>query len=379
MRHILLVVRWPIGGIRTHLKYVYPLIYRELPGLKVTMIAPRTEHSETLERDLAALPITYVYLDVYCSFRTLVSTVRQQLSSASFDLVHSQGFTAGAAAALPANLRRVPHLMSVHDVIQDSQFTGVRGWARKLGMKALFGRIDLVHAVSDDVRENLIAHLGGRFSRRVRVVRNGILTRPILEARPRDLRAELGLGSDALLVGFFGRFMAQKGFPTLVEAIRLLRQSAAPGARRIHVAAFGGGGFVREEQAAIERAGLAEAFSFFPFVADIAGALKAVDVIAMPSLWEAAPLLPMEAMVAGVPVIGTSCIGLSEVLAGTPAVMLKPGDGAALAAAVAQEASSSSRSTAEAFVRDATSRFDVADRVPELLELMKQLTRPRSG
>ena len=221
MRNILLVVRWPIGGIRTHLKYVYPLIYRELPELKVTMIAARTEHSETLERDLAALPITYVYLDVYCSFRTLVNTVRQQLAAGSFDLVHSQGFTAGAAAALPANLRRVPHLMSVHDVIQDSQFVGVRGWARKQGMKAVFGRVDLVHAVSGDVRENLIAHLGRRFARRVRVVRNGILTRPILAARPRDLRAELGLGSDTLLVGFFGRFMAQKGFLHRLRRVRI--------------------------------------------------------------------------------------------------------------------------------------------------------------
>jgi glycosyltransferase involved in cell wall biosynthesis len=367
MRNLLLVVRWPIGGIRTHLKYVYPLVYRELPELKITLIAPRTEHSDTLERDLAGLPITYVYLDLYCSFRTLVSTVHRQLSAESFDLVHSQGFTAGAAAALPANLRRVPHLMSVHDVMQDSQFMGMRGRARKLGMRAVFGRIDLVHAVSADVRENLIAHLGDRFSRRVRVVRNGILTLPVLEAQPRDLR-------DTLLVGFFGRFMAQKGFRTLVEAVRLLRQPANSGARRIHVVAFGGGGFVREEQAAIERAGLGEAFSFFPFVADVAGALKAVVVIAMPSLWEAAPLLPMEAMVAGVPVIGTSCIGLKEVLSDTPAVMLNPGDGAALAAAIANEAGHSSRAAAQAFIRDATSRFDVAKRVPELVALMKQLS-----
>ena len=345
-----------------------------LPETRVTLLAPRTEHSATLERDLADLPVNYVYLDLYCSFRTLLNTVNQQLSSGSFDLVHSQGFTAGAAAALPASLRGIPHLMSVHDVMQQSQFAGVRGWARKLGMKTVFGRIDLVHAVSGDVRENLIAHLGNRLARRIRVVRNGILTQPIREAPPRDLRGELGLGTDTLLVGFFGRFMAQKGFGTLVEAIRLLRQSQELGARRVHVVAFGGGGFVREEQAAIERAGLASAFSFFPFVADVAGALKAVDVVAIPSLWEAAPLLPMEAMVAGVPVVGTDCIGLREVLADTPAVMLKPEDAVALAAALSHEARNSSRHTAEGFVPSATSRFDVAARVPELIELMKELS-----
>jgi glycosyltransferase involved in cell wall biosynthesis len=371
VQRVLLVVRFPIGGIRTHLKYVYPLVHRELPDLEITLVTPRTDQSEALERDLSSVPIKYVYLNAACTPRMLAGSVHRELAGGRFTLAHSHGFTAATATALVAKLHRVPHLTTVHDVLLDRQFAGARGLARKRGMKFLLGRIDCLLAVSEDVKKNLTSHFGPGFARRVQVVRNGILTRPVLEARPRDLRAELGLGTETLLIGFFGRFMGQKGFRYLVEAIGSLRER--PGEGRFHVAAFGGGGFVREERAAIEQAGLMPAFSFFPFEPDVAGALKSVDVVVIPSLWEASSLLGMEAMVAGVPVIGTDCIGLSEVLAGTPARIVPAGDGRALADALTQEALSSSRAAAQAFIPLAAERFDVAARIPELIGVMNQV------
>ena len=53
-------------------------------------------------------------------------------------------------------------------------------------------------------------------------------------------------------------------------------------------------------------------------------------LLAVPSLWEALPLLPMEAMVAGVPVLGTDCIGLREVLRDTPSRVVRAGEVGAL-------------------------------------------------
>jgi len=54
-------------------------------------------------------------------------------------------------------------------------------------------------------------------------------------------------------------------------------------------------------------------------------------LLVIPSLWEASPLQPMEAMAAGIPVLGTDCIGLREVLADTPSRMVRAADPAALA------------------------------------------------
>jgi glycosyltransferase involved in cell wall biosynthesis len=379
IRRILLVVRWPVGGIRTYLKYVYPQLCQRLSGVAISMVTPHGDEFDALSRDLADLNIKYVDVGRDCSVLTLAAAVNRELRRAPYDLIHSHGFTAALAAAVAAKLRRVPHITTVHDILQRTQFVGLQGQARRFALAMALRLVDIVQAVGEDAQRNIVAHLGPGLGRRVRVVRNGILTQPILQAAPRDLRAELRLDPHTFLIGFFGRFMAQKGFHYLVEAVRILREHAAQRARPFHVVSFGGGGFIREEQAAIERSGLKSCFSFLPFVPEAAAAMKGVDVVAIPSLWEAMPLLPMEAMVAGVPVVGTSCIGLAEVLANTPATVVTPADARALAGALEHEASHSSRTVAGNFANIAAQRFDVAACVAGLIELMRELGRRRPG
>jgi glycosyltransferase involved in cell wall biosynthesis len=377
-RRILIVVRHPVGGIRTHLKYFYPLIHREFAGLELSLVVPRTDQAETLERDLSALPVTYVYLEPYSTPAALASSVNRELARGAFDMVHTHGFTAAAVTAPVARFRRVPHLTTLHEPLRRAQFAGFYGSVRRLALQAVLGVVDRIQAVSEDLKENLSTQLGDRIAKRVRVVPNGILTRPILEAVPRDLRAELGLAPGTLLIGFFGRFMEPKGFGYLIEAVRRLRAESAWRGTSCHVVTFGAGGYIREEQAVIEQAGLGSSFSFMPFVAEVGSALKAVDVVAIPSLWEASSLLAMEALVAGVPVVGTSCKGLSEVLAGTPATIVPVADSAALAEALAREGQSSSRGAARAFIPSAVARFDVAPRAAEIVTIMREMSGARA-
>jgi glycosyltransferase involved in cell wall biosynthesis len=375
IRRILAVVRWPVGGIRTYLKYVYPILNRQLGGVDISMIVPAVEEFEVLKQDLIGLNIRYINVDRDCTAVKLAQSINRELAEGPFDLIHSHGFTAALSASTVAKFRDVPHLATVHDIFQDTQFVGLKGTALRVCFRFALGMVDVVQAVGEDAGRNLVAHLGSDFASHVRVVRNGILTEPVLHSVPRDLRAELKLDVNAFLIGFFGRFMAQKGFGYLVKAIRLLRdRRRAEPPRPFHVVSFGGGGFIREEQAALERSGLNTWFTFLPFTADIASALKSVDVVAIPSLWEAMPLLPMEAMVAGVPVIGTSCIGLGEVLADSPATVIPARDSIALANALESEAQASSRQAAERFVPLAAERFDVTRTVSELIELMGSLT-----
>jgi glycosyltransferase involved in cell wall biosynthesis len=373
MQRILIVVRWPVGGIRTYLKYFYPHVQRAVPDLDVGLVVPRVEEVAALEKDLAGLRVKFIYLDEHCSLKTLMQGVDRELRARRYDLIHSHGLTAAVAASVIAKLRRVPHLTTVHDVLQISQFQGIKGAAYRLGLQLALRMVDVIQVVGNDARDNLLTFLGGGLAKRMSVVRNGIVPAPFLAAVPRDLRAELGLSRDVFLIGFFGRFMAQKGFKYLVEALRQRELRVAGGEHAFHVVAFGSGGFIREEAAQIKRVGLTHRFSFLPFSPEVGGALKSVDVVAIPSLWEAMPLLPMEAMVAGVPVIGTSCIGLGEILADTPAAIVPPGDAAALAAALEREERSSSRSAAQGFSATAARRFDVEHSVPALVDLMRRV------
>jgi len=366
---LLTVVRWPVGGIRTYLKYTYPLVAKEIPGLEIVLVVPAVEEIAALREDLAGLSVRFVLVSERCSFREFAEATRRELRAQRFDLVHSHGFTAAATVAMLTRLRRVPHITTLHDILQRSQFRGAKGWLKLAGLRALLSTIDVIQPVGNDARDNLLEFVGRGIGRRVEVIRNGIAPGNFLGSRAQDLKGQLGLGADTFLIGFFGRFMAQKGFKYLVEAVRTL-ESAQPG--KYKVATFGAGAFIREEMAAIERLGLAHCFHFMPFSPDVGSLLKSVDVVAIPSLWEAMPLLPMEALVCGAPVIGTDCIGLKEALLDSPARVVAAADSQQLAAALRLEQQASTRAAAGAFAAEAAERFSVTVTASRLADLMRR-------
>ena len=206
----------------------------------------------------------------------------------------------------------------------------------------------------------------------MKVIPNGIETERFLGCGVRDLRAELNLPEDSFLIGFLGRFMPAKGFSYLVDAVEHLRGNGGLPFKPL-VLALGWGAFIREEQRDIHRRGLDEFFLFLPYTPDVGPTLKGLDVVAVPSVWEAFGLIAAEALTAGVPVIGTSCIGLREVLRGTPARMVPPADGPALARAIGEEMLHPTKAESWAFQNEAVERFNVEKRVRELETVLQEL------
>ena len=105
--------------------------------------------------------------------------------------------------------------------------------------------------------------------------------------------------------------------------------------------------------------GLEKYFVFMPFTPDISSVLKGMDVVAMPSVWEACGLLAMETMVAGVPLISTNCKGLREVVEKTPSRVVPPADSEAFAKALMDEMISGTKKNSIEYVGCALRRFDV--------------------
>ena len=228
--------------------------------------------------------------------------------------MHSHGLTAGMQAAA-ANLGiGLPHAATVHDPLRPEQFPGFRGRIKRGLMGRLLRRLDAIVCVGQDIRANLQEYLPSLRGDRLVVIPNGIDTDRFADDGPvsGDLRRQLGLAPDVTVIGFLGRFMVQKGFLPLLGALERLVRERPP--RPFHLVAVGSGDFEREYRAEIERRGLRDYVSMLGVVMDAAPLLRQLDLLAVPSLWEASPLLPMEAMCAGVPVLGTDCIGLREVL-----------------------------------------------------------------
>lgn len=312
------------------------------------------------------------------SLSGILRVTARVLRRESFDLINAQGFTSALAALLPSMLlaRGVPRLLTVHDVLHQTQFSGWRGALKRWLMAQAFKRYQCIIPVSQDCRDNMVSFLPEVMATRIHTILNGVSVERLTISQPLDLRHTLGVDDSVLLIGFMGRFMAQKGFRYLVDAIELLVREQSPN-RLPLVTCYGSGGFYREEKAAIEARGLGDYFRFFDHIEDVGAAMKALDVVVMPSLWEACPLLPMEVLICGTPLIASNCIGLREVVADTPAWVVPQADGTALAKTLREVASDSRRSAFSAYAPQAAQRFDVAKTRAALAALYVELLKGR--
>jgi glycosyltransferase involved in cell wall biosynthesis len=371
-RRVLSVIRWPVGGIRTHVLYNYPDAANE--GYRFTFVGPADNTFETFATSLEDLPSTeFVGAPVNGSRCHLIQAVRHQLRTGRFSLLHSHGLTAAMQTAIANIGLAIPHLATVHDPLRPEQFLGFRGRIKRWFMGRLLQGLDSIVCVGQDIRANLQHYLPALRHDRLVVIPNGIHTRHFAVSDPQsdDLRQRIGAGSDVTLIGFLGRFMEQKGFLPLLCALERLLREGPP--RPFHVVAVGSGDFEREYRAEIHRRGLSKHVTMLGFVMDVRPILQQLDLLAVPSLWEASPLLPMEAMSAGIPVLGTDCIGLREVLRDSPSIMVRAGCVDALTRGLHDALSNPRTELARSYAKTARDRFDNRPSAKLLLHLFDEL------
>jgi glycosyltransferase involved in cell wall biosynthesis len=367
---VLVAVRWPVGGIRTHILYNYPTAAEH--GYRFTFVGPADVTFERFASSLGCLEeAEHVGVPVHGPRCRMWPTLRRLLRTGRFAFVHSHGLTAAGNAALATFGLGTPHLATVHDVFRPDQFHGLRGWLKRRALGWLLGRVSTFILPGRDVRTNLLEYLPalGRGRCRLEIVPNGIDTAHYSRGHlpTASLRQELGLAPEVRLFGFLGRFMEQKGLLPLLAALERLVTSSPPAP--IHLLALGSGDFARQYRAEVEKRGLTRFVTMREAVNDVQPILAQLDLLVMPSLWEALPLLPMEAMAAGVPVLGSDCIGLREVLRGTPSRMVAAGDVEALAGGLRDAVVAPWTEAARAFAPIACERFDNDRSAHRLVEL----------
>lgn len=371
---ILLVVRWPVGGIRTFIRYVYtnftPLKYH------FTILAPDLPELRVLQSDLYKLNVSFVPIASTPSAFAFFKAVFHTIVKGKYDLVHSHGFTAAISSILPSIISRSPHLFTSHDVFTLQQLQGFKGALKKMVFSFLLPFIDVIHSVSHDAEENFLEYLPSlRLIRwKLITIPNGVEVERFINDDRRKFGKELNLPENVFLIGFFGRFMAQKGFKYLIDALELMNESSDIQKTPV-ILAFGCDAFIREEKEYVQQKGLQNVVYFMPFTSNIAAALKGIDVVAMPSLWEAYGLLAAEALVAGVPIIGTNCIGLREVLKKSHSVMVPIKDENALAYALLRELRNPTTRQAKEFAPRAAILFDVKNQAKQLENIINSMLR----
>lgn len=262
-----------------------------------------------------------------------VARLRHQLAVFRPDVVHAHGVRAGALAALAiggrgrrGGRRRGRLIVTVHNAAPSGGLAG----AVYLTLERLIARrADQVLCVSSDLAARMRG-LGAREVGRALVPAPPAPPAPAAADTTR-LRAEMGAGPDGgvPVVLTVARLAPQKGLDTLIRAAARWRRDRDPAP----VLAIVGEGPLADGLAR-QAAAAGAPVRFLGRRSDVPALMAAADVFVLSSVWEGQPLVVQEALAAGLPVVATRVGGVPDLTGEDGALLVPPGDTAALAGAV---------------------------------------------
>jgi colanic acid/amylovoran biosynthesis glycosyltransferase len=185
-------------------------------------------------------------------------------------------------------------------------------------------RAAFVVSISSFGRSQLCRWVAPAVWDKIKVVHCGI--------EPERFPAPLTLPNGGPHLVAIGRFSAQKGFALLIEAMAL----AAPGLPGLHLTLVGDGELRPEITTLIEWRGLSRHVTLAGWQSEegVRKTLDAAQALILPSFAEGLPVVVMEAMANGRPVIATAIAGVPELVTDETGWIVPAGDAATLAAAI---------------------------------------------
>jgi glycosyltransferase involved in cell wall biosynthesis len=289
-----------------------------------------------------------------------VLRMARRLRGDRVDVVHGHNPGVHHYAALAARLAGVPVSINTRHSASTSKGLPYQEryfrWVRPLTSHVVF--------VCDYVRrllEQKLQYPPAKCS----VILNGIPLEGFL-ARP----ASPGSRLPRIRFGTIGRLVPAKGHAILIDAFALVCRSS-PAAE---LSIFGYGSLSAELSEQIARLGLEGRVRLEGRTEDSPGALADLDVFVLSSVNEGLPLVILEAMAAGLPIVSTNVGGIPEVLPKESAWLCPPGDAGALADAMLQAVSCGDlRERGETSRRVAAADYGLEHMVRRYEELYRRL------
>ena len=266
------------------------------------------------------------------------AAVRALLRDLKPDIAHTHGYRRDILHRPVAARLGIPTVTTVHG---PSMMGGLRGAFFEWLQRRNYRRFDAVVAVSQALHEETLSD--GVSPKRLRFVPNAWGGHDHLRPLPReDARAALGLSTDARVVGWVGRLIPVKGGDVLLDAVRRLPQD------RLKVALIGYGPELDALRRRTEEYGLEEVVRFYPDIRDAGRYFAAFDAFVLSSRSEGLPLVVLEAMAAGTPIVATRVGGIPEALDDDSAFLVPPEDPEALSHAIDEALGDSSQANLRA-------------------------------
>lgn len=252
----------------------------------------------------------------------------------NIDVVHTHNQSPWLYGGIAAFLSGKPLIHTEHTVVDYHPQYHPERWKKiERWLSLITYRIT---TVANSVAAFLTAEEGIPSSK-INVIHNGVKTS--VYDKHTDVcskRASLGINDTDFVVGNVARFYPNKDHKTLLKAFEIVSRNI--GQAKLMLA---GDGPLKDELVAVaDKLGLSGKVNFLGNRRDIPEVLKTFDIFALSSTREGFPIVLLEAMAAGLPVVATDVDGNSELVNdGRTGILVPSGNAEALARAICDMAS----------------------------------------
>lgn len=149
-----------------------------------------------------------------------------------------------------------------------------------------------------------------------------------VRADKREIRCQLGLPEDALLLLSVGELNTNKNHETVIRALAQLKD------KHIHYAIAGQGHLHTHLRSVADQLDVGARLHLLGYRTDIAELYRAADVFVHPSFREGLPVSVMEAMASELPVIASKIRGNIDLIDPSGGILVDPADAEAFSAAI---------------------------------------------
>jgi len=254
---------------------------------------------------LVTLPSLRREISPWADLGTLFALVRL-LRRERFDVAHLHSSKMGILGRLAAWWAGVPKVIfTVHGWGVNEHQAAWKRWVFGRVEKAVARLTTRIACVSEyDLRVGQARGLVP--SGKGLVIYNGV---PEAEAKPGALRDQLGLPSETCVIGMVGRLAEAKHPELVLHSAHALKLR---GCTRFHLVLIGDGPLRGVSQRLISELGLAPFVTLLGTRDDARLLMSDLDILLLLSRYEGFPLVVLEAMQAGVPVVATPVGGVPE-------------------------------------------------------------------
>ncbi len=232
-----------------------------------------------------------------------VRATRDLIRKHGIDLIHSHGYRSDITALL-ASGGRTPVVAMMHGFTASSFKVKIYETLERIILK----RVAMIIPVSAQMKKLALGM--GIPDEKVRLLPNVVDNITLDKIKPSAVFDEMALSPDVFKMAFVGRISPEKGLDLLLDACSALKKEGV----NFFLMIAGDGPLKSDMEERTRDLGLADNVRFLGFRSDAPAITSAADVFLLPSLTEGIPLVVLESMAVGTPVIASMVGGVPDLI-----------------------------------------------------------------